>query len=91
MWLTSYVTNGTPAFCIGGELSSPMPVLSGLPQVSFLGLVLFTLYINELPSCIQFSNIMMYADDTVVYLSSPSTLEIERKLNPDLAKFIAVA
>ena len=42
-------------------------------------------YINDLPSCIQFSNIMMYAEDTVVYLSSPSTSEIELKLNLDLA------
>ena len=74
------------------ELSSPMHVLSGVPQGSIHGPVLFTLYINELPSCIQFSNIMMYADDTVVYLSFPSTSEIELKLNlADLAKFIAVA
>ena len=74
------------------ELSSPMYVLSGVPQGSIHGPVLFTLYINELPSCIQFSNIMMYADDTVVYLSSPLTSEIELKLNlADLAKFIAVA
>ena len=84
-WLTSYLTNRTQAVCIGDELSSPMPVLSGVPQGSILGPVLFTLYINDLPSCIQFSNIIMCADETVVYLSSPSTSEIELKLNLDLA------
>ena len=67
------------------ELSSPMPFLSGVPQGSILGPVLFTLYVNDPPSCIQFSNIMMYADDTVVFPSSPSTSEIELKLNLDLA------
>ena len=58
-WLTSYLTNRTQAVCVEDELSSPMPVLSGARQGSILGPVLFTLYINDLPSCIQFSNIMM--------------------------------
>ena len=61
-WMASYLTNRSQAVCVGDELSSPMPVLSGVPQGSILGPVLFTLYINDLPSCIQFSNI---ADDTV--------------------------
>ena len=52
---------------------------------SILSPVLFTLYINDLLSCIQFSKIMMYADDTVIYLSYTSTSDIELKLNLDLA------
>ena len=83
-WLTSYLTNRSQAVCVEDELSSPMPVFSGVPQGSILGPVLFILYINDLPSCIQFSNIMMYADDTVIYLSSTTTLDIELKLNLDL-------
>ena len=31
-WLTSYLTNRTQAVCVEDELSSPMPVLSGVPQ-----------------------------------------------------------
>ena len=84
-WLTSYLTNRTQAVCVGDELSSPMPVLSGVPQGIILGPVLFTLSIKDLPSCIQFSNIMMDADDTVIYLSSTSTSDIEVKLNLDPA------
>ena len=62
-----------------------MPVLTGVPQGGILGPVLFTLHINYLPSCIQFSNIMMYADDTMIFLSSTSTSDFELKLNLDLA------
>ena len=86
-WLTSYLTNRTQALCVKDELSHSMPVLSGVPQGSILGPVLFTLSINDLPSCIQFSNIMMYVDDTVIYLSSTSTSDNELKLNLDLANF----
>ena len=62
-----------------------MPVLSGETQGSILGPVPFILYINDLPPCIQFSNIMIDEDDTVIHLSSTSTLDIELKLNLDLA------
>ena len=81
-WLTSYLTYGTHAVCVRHELSSPVPVLSGIPQGSILGRVPFTLYINDLPSCIQ------HHDNTVIYLSSTSTLDIELKLNLDLANLL---
>jgi len=81
-WLTSYLTYGTHAVCVRDELSSPMPVLSGIPQGSILGRVPFTLYINDLPSCIQ------HHDDTVIYLLSTSTSDIELKLNLDLANLL---
>ena len=81
-WLTSYLTYGTHAVCVRHELSSPVPVLSGIPQGRILGRVPFTLYINDLPSCIQ------HHDNTVIYLSSTSTLDIELKLNLDLANLL---
>ena len=83
--MKNYLTKRAQAVCVGDQLSSPISVLSGIPQGSILGPVLFFLYINGLPSCIQFSNIVMYADDTVIYLSSTSTSDIELKLNLDLA------
>ena len=42
------------------------------------------MYINDLPSCINFSNVIMYADDTVIFFSSAQLMEVELKLNMEL-------
>ena len=32
-----------------------------------MGPLLFSLYVTDLPNCLQASNLLMYADDTVIY------------------------
>ena len=49
-----------------------------------MGPVLFTLYINDLPSCIDPSKVIMCADDTVIYFSSAQSIEVELKLHMEL-------
>ena len=48
---------------VDGEISNWKPVLSGVPQVSVLGPVLFLIYINYLEEGIT-SKILKFADDT---------------------------
>ena len=43
-------------------------VTHGVPQESILGPLLFSLYMNDLPSVVKFSSAESYADDTKVYL-----------------------
>ena len=83
-WFTNYLSNRSQVVSLGNNLSSPLAVENGVPQGSILGPVLFSLYINDLPSCINFSNVIMYADDTVIFFSSAQLMEVELKLNMEL-------
>jgi len=43
-------------------------LLSGIPQETILGPILFIIYINDLPDvCKQFINVYLFADDAKLY------------------------
>ena len=52
--------------CFRLPASDPVPVLYGVPQGSVLGLVLFLIFINDLPYNIR-SSVRLFADDCVLY------------------------
>ena len=83
-WFTSYLTDRRQLVMYNGTLSEPQAVVSGVPQGSILGPVLFTIYINDLPSHIQTAQVLLYADDTVIFHSSADTKELKRVLQQDL-------
>ena len=47
---------------VPGEFSSFKDILSGIPQGSVLGPLLFILFINDLPDCLK-SSVKIFADD----------------------------
>ena len=65
-WLSTWLSGRTQKVVIDGISSEPAPVLSGVPQGSVLGPILFLLFINDLPDNIN-STVRFFADDCVLY------------------------
>ena len=78
--ITSYLENRSQRCYVNGYLSKPQKIDYGVPQGSILGPLLFLIYINDLPNCIEKSTVRMFADDTTL----TALVSHYPKLNPKL-------
>ncbi len=65
-WIKAFLSDRTHEVVVNGSISSASPVISGIPQGTVLGPVLFVIYINDLLDNLS-SGGLMFADDTKIY------------------------
>ena len=83
-WFTDYLFCRSQVVQYKGVLSEPQPILTGVPQGSILGPILFIIFFNDVHKPLQHSKIITYADDSVIYTSSKDIDTIQRSLSEDM-------
>ena len=66
LWITNFLTNRRQRVVLRGNCSDLSAVISGVPQGTILGPILFIIYINDISTNIT-STVKIYADDTKIY------------------------
>ena len=62
---------------VNGHFSEFEDVASGDPQGSVLGPLLFTIYVNNLPSCVN-STLLLFADDAKLFRCIKSNFDVDQ-------------
>ena len=67
-WIRSFLVGRTQRVLLDGTMSAPKPVLSGVPQGTVLGPLLFLIYINDISRGLHpGTKISLFADDSLLY------------------------
>ena len=83
-WFESYLSNRKQFASIGNINSDTKSIPMGVPQGSVMGPLLFLLYLNDLPNCSNILDFHLFADDTNLFFSSKSLLDIETTVSGEL-------
>ena len=82
-WIDSFLCFRQQRVVVNGVKSDWAPVLSGVPQGTVLGPLLFSLYINDISSDIE-SEIRLFSDDCVCYREikgEKDTMKLQRDID----------
>ena len=69
LWIEGFLENRAQFVAVDGQHSSTRPVISGVPQGSVFGPLLFLIYVNNLSTVIK-SNCRLFADHALIYNTS---------------------
>ena len=67
-WLGSFIKGRIEIVSVSGEHSLPYSMISGVPQGSVLGPLLFVAFLNDMDDAIEHSSLLKYADDIKVFI-----------------------
>ena len=84
-WFEDYLFNRSAQVSYNDVLSEAQQLKSGVPQGSILGPLLFVLFFNDITDVIE-TNIVKYADDTVIYWADKDVTNLSKILTDEMKK-----
>ena len=85
-WFRSYLKGRQQFVSVGNQASTIKEIVSGVPQGSVLDPLLCLIYINDLHSCLKYSKVYHFADDTNITLSDSLHETLAKRINYDVRK-----
>ena len=79
--IESYLSNRKQCVSALGEISEQLAVIFGVPQGSCLGPLLFLIYINDISNICKSNELILFADDTNIFVNGKSKQEVYIEAN----------
>ena len=83
-WIKHYLMDRSQSTFANGVASSIKLLTYGVPQGSIMGPLLFLIYVNDMPNLPLSSDVLLYADDTVLTCTAKSLDEMSKCIQDDV-------
>ena len=83
-WISSSLSN--QCICVDGQVSTLLPVVSGVPQDSLLGPLFYIIFINNLFDSIAVARPFTYADNTKLLMVMENSFNSASRLKRTLMR-----
>ena len=88
-WFYNYLTGRKQYVTIQNKSSTCTSVVTGVPQGSILGPLLFIIYINDISFSSKTGNILLFADDASILYRDKNKSALEKNIETDIKNIIS--